>query len=296
MNFEKFNKIQATKMNLREMADATAVGDYRNAGCGDHYRIFLKLDDRGGQKVIEDATFTTTGCGFGIAALALACEAAKGKTLEEAARLTTDEIEAGVDGFPPKRKNYPQSALEALQVALENFRSGRKGNAGVTREEVLSAAAQRKPLKGASGESLNLAGADLSGANLEQGNWSGADFSRGRLAGANLRKSVLRGIRAAQADLSKADLGHCDLYKADLSGADLSGADLRNAFLNDADLAGASLRGADLRFCKLTGVKMDRCDFTGAFYDRMTRFDPGVVKPFEVMIQKGESGPFVSDA
>ena len=290
MNFDKFNKIQATKMNLREMPDATAVGDYRNAGCGDHYRVFLRID---GEKRIEDASFTTTGCGFGIAALALACEVAKGKTVEAAARLTADEVEAGIDGFPPKRKNYPASALEALQVAIENYKTGRKGNAGVTREEVLASAAARRPLKGASGESLDLSRANLAGANLEQGNWSGADFSGANLEGANLRKSVLRGIRAPKAVFKGANLSHCDLYNADLAGADLAGADLKNAFLNDANLAGAKLVGADLRFCKLTGVKIEGCDFTGAFYDRMTRFDPGVVKPFEVMIQKGEAGPFL---
>lgn len=293
MNFEKFNRIQATKMNLREMSDADAVGDYRNAGCGDHYRIFLKVAEREGRKVIEDATFTTTGCGFGIAALALACEAAKGKTLEEASRITADEVQAGVDGFPPRRQNYPVSALEALQVAIDNVKSGRKGNQGVTREEVLSFVARRLPLKGASGEGVDLSGADLSGASLEQGNWSGADFRGTRLAGANLRKSILRGVKGARADLSGADLSHCDLYNADLSGADLSGADFRNAFLNEADLSGAKLAGADLRFAKLTGAKIDGADFSGASYDRMTRFDPGVVKPFDVMVRKGETGPFI---
>lgn len=293
MNFEKFNAIQATKMNLREMPEATAVGDYRNAGCGDHYRIFLKVNDR---RVIEDASFTTTGCGFGIAALALACEAAKGKTVEEATRITTDEIEAGVDGFPPRRKNYPQSALEALQVAIENFKAGRRGIADLSREAVLEELAARRPLKGASGQSVDLSGTDLSGAVLEQGNWSGADFSRARLSGANLRKSVLRSIRAAEASLTGADLSHCDLYKADLSGADLSGANLRNAFLNEANLAGAVFAGADLRFCKLTGANIAGADFRGAFYDRMTRFDPGVVWPFDVMIRKGEEGPFVEGA
>ncbi len=294
MNFEKFNKIQATKMNLREMSDATAVGDYRNAGCGDHYRIFLKVAERGGRKVVEDATFTTTGCGFGIAALALACEAAKGRTVEEASRITADEIQAGVDGFPPRRQNYPVSALEALQVALANQAAGRKGNVGVTREEVLALAARKMPLKGASGESVDLSAADLAGMNLEQGNWSGADFTGANLSGANLRKSILRGIKGQKARLAGADLSHGDLYRADLASADLSGADFRNAFLNEADLSGANLAGADLRFTKLTGAKIDGADFTGALYDRMTRFDPGVVKPFDVMIEKGESGPFLA--
>src|SRR5436190_973712 len=121
MNFDKFNQLQADKPNLREMADPSAIGEYRNQGCGDAYRVFIKVNAKG---VIEDASFTTTGYGFGLAALALACEAAKGKTVDEAARLTTDDIERGIEGFPDRRKNYPQSALEAMQVALANLKNG----------------------------------------------------------------------------------------------------------------------------------------------------------------------------
>lgn len=114
----------------------------------------------------------------------------------------------------------------------------------------------------------------------------------------------LAGIEAQGADLSRLDLHKgdfrgaklrgTDFSRGDLSGSDFSGADLReanfrNSFLNDCNLEGADLSGADLRFCKLTGAKLEGTNFRGALYDRMTRFDPGVVKPFDVMVKKDAS-------
>ena len=78
MNFDKYQRINDEKMNFREMDDASVVSDYRNQGCGDGYRIFLSIDE--GR--IVDASYTTTGCGFGLASLALVTEAAKGRTVD----------------------------------------------------------------------------------------------------------------------------------------------------------------------------------------------------------------------
>ena len=47
MNFEKFKEINDTRMNYREMEDASVVSNYRNVGCGDGYRIYLKIDKIG---------------------------------------------------------------------------------------------------------------------------------------------------------------------------------------------------------------------------------------------------------
>ncbi|MCC6741180.1 MAG: pentapeptide repeat-containing protein [Planctomycetia bacterium] len=294
MNFDKFNRIQADKPNLREMADATAVGEYRNSGCGDAYRIFLKVNAGG---VIEDASFTTTGCGFGLAALALCCEAAKGKTLDEAARLTAEDIERGVDGFPERRKNYPASALEAFHVALANQRNGGAAAAGKkpTREDVLRIAAEGDSLGGLDGQNLDLSGLDLRGARFEGGNFAGANFAGAYLMAANFHKCSLRGANFEAADLMGVNFRRADLYHANLRGADLSWADCRNAFLNEADLSGATLLGTQLGFCKLTGIRMDGTRWGGAFYDAMTRFDPGVVAPFEKMFRRDAAGELFLD-
>jgi NifU-like protein involved in Fe-S cluster formation len=120
MNFEKFKEINDTRMNYREMEDATVVSNYRNVGCGDGYRIYLKIDEN---ERITDASYTTTGCGFGITALAMATEIAKNKTVSEAESLTESDIEKLFE-FPERRKNYPESAIAALKQAIKDFKSG----------------------------------------------------------------------------------------------------------------------------------------------------------------------------
>lgn len=288
MNFDKFNQIQADKPNLREMADATAVGDYRNQGCGDAYRVFLKVNAHG---VIEDASFTTTGCGFGLAALSLACQAAKGKTVEQASRMTTADIEAGIEGFPERRKNYPQSALEAMHVALSNHRNGgAPAKAKPTRQDILRRIADGEPIGAVDGSNVDLSGLDLRAARFDGGNWAGANFAGCYLMSASFQKCSLRGANFCGADLTGVDFRRADGYNANFTGADLAYADLRSAFLNDADLSGATLLGANLGFCKLTGVKMAGTRWGGAFYDAMTRFDPGVVAPYEAMFRRDSAG------
>jgi len=293
MNFDKFNEIQNTRPNLREMADATAIGEYRNSGCGDAYRVFLKVDGRG---VIEDASFTTTGCGFGLAALALCCEAAKGKTVDEAAQLTTDDIERGVEGFPERRKNYPASALEAFHVALANHRAGgRAASAGTrtTREELLRLAAEGLPLS-VDGSHLDLSGIDLRGARFEGGNFTGASFAGAYLMAANFHKCPLRGADFSRADLCGATLRRADLYHANLSGAELCHADLRNALLTEADLSGAILAGARLEGARLNGARLEGIRLAGACFDLLTRFDPGATPPYELMFRRdGPGRPFI---
>lgn len=252
MNFERYQQINDEKMNFREMDDATVVSDYRNQGCGDGYRIFLRIDD--GR--IADASYTTTGCGFGLASLALVTEVAKGKTLEEAERITTDDIEAGLDGFPPRRKNYPVAALEAFRQALDDYRSGKGAPADIKAEVRDRALAKYR--RGESWLGENIGGVNLDGEKLD-----GVDAR-----GANLARASLRG--------------------ASLMGANLDTANLRGAFLNDADLRGANLTGADLRWCKLSGARLDGAILTGALYDAGTRLDPDQLHRLGDMRQEGK--------
>jgi NifU-like protein involved in Fe-S cluster formation len=83
------------------------------------YNFFLKI---GPGAIIEDISYFTTGCGFGTATCSLVVDLAKGKTVEEAAAIGTDDIERALDGYPEKKKDYPQRALEALHVALDDYR------------------------------------------------------------------------------------------------------------------------------------------------------------------------------
>jgi NifU-like protein involved in Fe-S cluster formation len=120
MNFPKFQKLVEERIGFRTMENPTASGEYFSDSCGDMYNFFLKV---GPGAVIEDISYFTTGCGFGTATCSLVVELAKGKTVDEAANLTEADIEAQLDGYPEKKKDYPQRALEALRVAIEDYRA-----------------------------------------------------------------------------------------------------------------------------------------------------------------------------
>ncbi|MDQ2992781.1 MAG: iron-sulfur cluster assembly scaffold protein, partial [Candidatus Eremiobacteraeota bacterium] len=63
----------------------------------------------------------TTGCGFGTATCSLVVDLAKGKTIAEASAITEAQVEAELEGYPEKKKDYPQRALEALHVAIDDY-------------------------------------------------------------------------------------------------------------------------------------------------------------------------------
>ena len=249
MNFERFKAINDERMNYREMEDATVVSAYRNTGCGDGYRLYLKIDEATGN--ISDATYTTTGCGFGLVALAMATEWARGKSVEQAEQVTAEDLESMFE-FPERRKNYPQSAVEALRKAVADYRNG----TGIKPEDRITRAYAMEQLK-----------------------------ANGHLRGEKLTQVILENEDLSGVDFEGADLGHAFLTGCNLEGANLRGARLRGAFLNNANLKNADLREADLRWAKLTGVEIEGARFEGALYDIGTRLDPRHTHLFGVMTQ-----------
>jgi NifU-like protein involved in Fe-S cluster formation len=119
MDFPKFQRLVEERSGFRTMENPTASGEYFSDSCGDMYNFFLKV---GPGAVIEDISYFTTGCGFGTATCSLVVELAKGKTIDEAAGITATEIESQLQGYPEKKKDYPERALEALHVALDDYR------------------------------------------------------------------------------------------------------------------------------------------------------------------------------
>jgi nitrogen fixation NifU-like protein len=78
------------------------------------------------------ATFTTDGCGASIASGAMVARLAEGKTLDQATRLTPQQVEAAIDGLPEDHKHCPVLALDTLRAALERHRSNLAPVAGPT--------------------------------------------------------------------------------------------------------------------------------------------------------------------
>ncbi|HEY6449397.1 MAG TPA: iron-sulfur cluster assembly scaffold protein [Candidatus Cybelea sp.] len=141
MDFPKFQRLVEERNGFRTMENATASGEYFSDSCGDMYNFFLKV---GPGAVIEEISYFTTGCGFGTATCSLVVNLAKGKTVDEAAAITAADIERELDGYPEKKKDYPERALEALQVALTDY-SGKVAAGAVPDYAAMPRAADAAP-------------------------------------------------------------------------------------------------------------------------------------------------------
>ncbi|HOP85042.1 MAG TPA: Fe-S cluster assembly scaffold protein NifU [Syntrophorhabdaceae bacterium] len=108
--------------NMGEMENPDAVGEAGNPVCGDVMKIFLKIEnDR-----IIDVKFKTFGCGAAIASSSMATELMKGKTIEEALKITNEKVTEALGGLPEAKLHCSLLVEEALKVAIENYRSKRK--------------------------------------------------------------------------------------------------------------------------------------------------------------------------
>ena len=105
--------------NVGEIENADGVGTVGNAKCGDIMRIYLKVEDG----VITDCKFKTFGCGAAIATSSMATEMVKGKTLEEALKLTNKAVAEALDGLPPVKMHCSVLAEEAIKAAIDDYRA-----------------------------------------------------------------------------------------------------------------------------------------------------------------------------
>ena len=85
----------ANPRNVGELADANGIGEVGNSKCGDIMRMYIKVENN----VITDVTFKTFGCGAAIATSSMATELIKGKTIDEALKLTNRAVMEALDGF-----------------------------------------------------------------------------------------------------------------------------------------------------------------------------------------------------
>lgn len=104
--------------NVGELPDANGIGEVGNARCGDIMRMYLKINDDG---VVEDVKFKTFGCGAAVATSSMATELIKGKTVEEAKKLTNQAVVEALDGLPPAKLHCSVLAEEAVQAAFADY-------------------------------------------------------------------------------------------------------------------------------------------------------------------------------
>ena len=104
--------------NVGEIENASGVGTVGNAKCGDIMRIYLDIDEKG---VIADCKFKTFGCGAAVATSSMATELVKGKTVQEALRVTNKAVMEALDGLPPVKVHCSLLAEEAIHAALWDY-------------------------------------------------------------------------------------------------------------------------------------------------------------------------------
>ena len=110
-----------------------AVGRVGNPVCGDLMEVFIRVEnDR-----IVDAKFRTFGCGSAIATSSMTTELVKGRTLDEAMRITREDVAEELDGLPPIKMHCSNLAADALHEAIKNYRAmqAEKRTVGETAEE-----------------------------------------------------------------------------------------------------------------------------------------------------------------
>jgi nitrogen fixation NifU-like protein len=104
--------------NMGEMENPDGIGETQNPVCGDTMRLFIKVK----ANRIIDAKFLTFGCGGAIASSSIATELIKGKTIEEALKISNQMITEILGGLPPTKVHCSILAEKAIQAAVLDYR------------------------------------------------------------------------------------------------------------------------------------------------------------------------------
>lgn len=103
--------------NVGTIEDADGIGEVGNPVCGDMMTFYIKVKDN----IIEDIKFQTFGCGAAIAVSSMVSELAKGKTIEEAAKISNKMVADALEGLPKQKLHCSNLGADALQKAIQDY-------------------------------------------------------------------------------------------------------------------------------------------------------------------------------
>jgi nitrogen fixation NifU-like protein len=103
--------------NVGDMPDADGIGHVGNAVCGDIMELYIKVRDN----VIVDAKFKTFGCGAAVATSSMVTELVKGKTVDEALKVSNRAVAEALGGLPPIKMHCSLLAEQALKSAITDY-------------------------------------------------------------------------------------------------------------------------------------------------------------------------------
>ncbi len=105
--------------NVGKMENPDAVATEGSPACGDQVTIYLKIDEN--SKKIDDISFLSYGCASNIATASIITDLAKGKTLDEAKKISWKDAMDALDGLPPVKVHCSVLASDTLQTAISNY-------------------------------------------------------------------------------------------------------------------------------------------------------------------------------
>jgi nitrogen fixation protein NifU and related proteins len=103
--------------NVGEISDADGVGTVGNPICGDLMTVYIKVKDN----VVTEVKFKTFGCAAAIATSSMITELAKGKSLQDALKITRGDVADSLGGLPPIKMHCSNLAADALHAAIKNY-------------------------------------------------------------------------------------------------------------------------------------------------------------------------------
>jgi nitrogen fixation NifU-like protein len=104
--------------NVGEIENADGIGTEGNPTCGDLMTIYIKVEDN----IITDVKFKTFGCGAAIATSSMITEMAVGKTIEDALKITRNDVADELEGLPPVKMHCSNLAADALRAAIADYK------------------------------------------------------------------------------------------------------------------------------------------------------------------------------